>query len=127
MSTLSYEPGKKVWRNSSGQIHRIDGPAVEFSNGGKEWWVNGQKHRMNGPAAEFDLYGIKAWWVNGQRHRTDGPAIEWATLAEEWWLNNRVSSKQEISQQRSQVYLKTLLRARTINPFCEINVAQYLL
>jgi hypothetical protein len=125
MSAVNIENGNKVWRQSAGQRHRTDGPAVEFSNGGKEWWIHGQRHRTDGPAVEFAIYGIRSWWVNGSRHRTDGPAIEWDGVAEEWWVHNRISSKQEISHQSSQVYLKTLLLTRAINPFCEVTVAKY--
>jgi hypothetical protein len=32
--------GNKVWRNSRGEIHRVDGPAVIYSNGEKEWVIN---------------------------------------------------------------------------------------
>lgn len=28
------------WGNEQGQIHRIDGPAVEYLNGAKEWYVH---------------------------------------------------------------------------------------
>ena len=27
----------------NGKLHREDGPAVERSNGDKEWWLNGNK------------------------------------------------------------------------------------
>jgi hypothetical protein len=33
--------GNKRWRNEYGQLHRLDGPAVEWADGEKEWWVNG--------------------------------------------------------------------------------------
>jgi len=29
-----------VWRNSEGELHREDGPAIERANGAKEWWLN---------------------------------------------------------------------------------------
>jgi hypothetical protein len=31
-------------------LHREDGPAVEWKNGMKEWWINGKRHRDDGPA-----------------------------------------------------------------------------
>jgi hypothetical protein len=46
-------------------LHRFDGPAVEWSNGDKVWWVNGKKHRLDGPAVE-GVDGIKAWYVDGE-------------------------------------------------------------
>ena len=31
---------KKYYVN--GLLHKEDGPAVEYSNGDKEWWINGE-------------------------------------------------------------------------------------
>ena len=39
--------------------------------------VPGQYHRTDGPAIEY-ANGYKWWYIKGQLHRTDGPAIEWA-------------------------------------------------
>jgi hypothetical protein len=48
-------------------LHRLDGPAVEWSNGDKVWWVNGKKHRLDGPAVEGEgVDGIKSWYVDGE-------------------------------------------------------------
>ena len=44
-------------------IHREDGPAVEYFNGSKVWWLNGEMHRMDGPAVEY-VNGGKVWYVN---------------------------------------------------------------
>ena len=33
----------KIWRNSNGQYHRTDGPAVEFADGSKVWYINGKR------------------------------------------------------------------------------------
>lgn len=35
--------GDKVWHNSSGHYHRTDGPAVEYPDGSKEWWIDGKE------------------------------------------------------------------------------------
>ena len=35
--------GDKTWKNSAGQYHRTDGPAVEYANGTKEWYFKGKK------------------------------------------------------------------------------------
>jgi hypothetical protein len=55
--------GTKIWRNSKGEHHRTDGPAIEWTNGDKAWCVGGKYHRTNGPAVEWSN-GDKAWWVN---------------------------------------------------------------
>jgi hypothetical protein len=44
--------------------HRVDGPAIEFTNGSKEWYVEGKRHRLDGPAVEYDN-GSKMWYVDG--------------------------------------------------------------
>jgi len=44
-------------------------------NGTKSWWVNNRLHRLDGPAIEWSD-GAKSWYVKGKKHRIDGPAIE---------------------------------------------------
>lgn len=66
--------GKKTIYSLGGKKHRLDGPAVELENGGKEYWVNDKLHRIDGPACEYSN-GDKEYWVNGKLHREDGPAI----------------------------------------------------
>ena len=34
---------------------------TEYSNGDTAWWLNGQLHREDGPAIEYDD-GTKEWW-----------------------------------------------------------------
>ena len=71
----------------NGELHRIDGPAVEWANGDKRWYLNGERHRTDGPAVEW-ANGNKFWYLNGKRHRIDGPAIEWSNGLKEWYLND---------------------------------------
>ncbi|MDE1834752.1 MAG: hypothetical protein KGH64_05445 [Candidatus Micrarchaeota archaeon] len=58
--------GDKEWRLPNGKLHRTDGPAIEYANGDKEWYLNGQRHRTDGPAFER-ANGDKEWWLNGRR------------------------------------------------------------
>ena len=53
-STMYYKEGK---------LHREDGPAIEFPDGGKHWFKDGNHHRVNGPAVEYSS-GCKEWWVD---------------------------------------------------------------
>jgi hypothetical protein len=53
--------------------------------GDRLWYQNGQLHRTNGPAIEF-ASGAKSWYHNGLRHRTDGPAIERADGDKYWYI-----------------------------------------
>ena len=56
--------GTKIWRNKQGQLHRRGGPAVEFTSGEKNWYVNGEPHRLDGPAIEWPD-GNKLWYIDG--------------------------------------------------------------
>ena len=78
--------GNMTYHNSDGQLHRVYGPAVVYSNGGREWYQNGQRHRMDGPAVER-VDGSRAWFRNGQRHRIDGPSIEYSDGYRAWHIN----------------------------------------
>ena len=83
-----------TWR-LNGQRHRVDGPAIEWADGHKEWYHHGQRHRADGPAIEW-ADGHKAWYLNDQRHRVDGPAVEWAGGAKEWYLNGVEVTEEEV-------------------------------
>ena len=58
---------KKEYRNDKGQLHRTDGPAIEWNNGGKSWHLNGKRHREDGPAIEYSD-GNKSWYLNGIKY-----------------------------------------------------------
>ena len=51
------------------KLHRIDGPAVEYRNGYKEWCQNGKLHRLDGPAIE-ERYGTNYYYINGKYVKT---------------------------------------------------------
>jgi len=49
-SKLTIENGIKRWMIPNGKLHRESGPAIEYNNGNKQWYINGieyteQKHR----------------------------------------------------------------------------------
>jgi hypothetical protein len=86
--------GTKEWY-LNGQLHREDGPAVEWLNGSMFWYLNDKPHRTDGPAREWST-GIKEWYLNGQRHRTDGPA-QWVNESKAWWfLNGNLLTDEEV-------------------------------
>ena len=58
--------GTTYWYNSAGELHRTDGPAVEYADGSKAWYVDGKRHRTDGPAIEL-ADGSKEWYVDGRR------------------------------------------------------------
>ena len=47
--------------------HREDGPAIEYSDGSKSWWINNTLHRKDGPARE-SADGSKVWCLNGIKY-----------------------------------------------------------
>jgi hypothetical protein len=68
--------------------HRLDGPAIEWSNGSKLWFVNGKRHRLDGPAVEWSD-GSKSWWVDDKLHRLDGPAVEYPSGRNAWYVDGK--------------------------------------
>ena len=60
------EWGDRIYRNSNGQKHRQHGPAVEWANGHKSWFLNGELHRTTGPAVERSN-GDKEWFLDGEQ------------------------------------------------------------
>lgn len=63
-----------------GTLHRLDGPAVIWEDGDKEYWVNGKLHRLDGPAMELHSLDTFLWFVNGIRIRD-----EKENLLRFWW------------------------------------------
>ena len=86
--------GTRIYRNSHDQIHRRLGPAIEYPDGTRMWYLDGQRHRTTGPAIEY-TNGDKAWFLDGLRHRTDGPAIERADGTRRWCLNGEHLTEKE--------------------------------
>jgi len=58
-------PDRIEWLDEQDLLHRTDGPAREWKDGSKEWWINGQLHREDGPAIEWND-GYKVWYINGE-------------------------------------------------------------
>ena len=57
--------GNRFYYNSANQLHRTNGPAIEYANGTKYWYQNGVCHRTDGPAVEWDSGG-KSWFIDGK-------------------------------------------------------------
>jgi hypothetical protein len=69
---ISSQGSKHYYKDKQQTIrHREDGPAIEYINGDKVWYLNGKRHRMDGPAIEYIsgakeyISGVKSWWING--------------------------------------------------------------
>jgi hypothetical protein len=58
------EYGDKRWY-LNGEIYRVDGPAIELTDGTKYWSLHNRLHRVDGPAVEYSD-GDKYWYLNGE-------------------------------------------------------------
>ncbi len=66
--------------------YKVDGPAVEYPNGDKHYYIDGKLHRTDGPAVEW-TDGYKAYYIDGKLHREDGPAVEYPNGKKECFLH----------------------------------------
>ncbi len=96
------------YRNELGELHRLDGPAVEFRIGTKMWYINGKLHRENGPACEY-INGTKKWFRNNKLHREDGPAIEYVYGGLCWYLEGKEYFKKNFDKELLNLKLKRLM------------------
>ena len=78
-------------------VDKLTGKGYEYivdKNGTKVWYINGNLHREDGPAIEYKN-GTKYWYLNGNKHREDGPAIEDKNGDKEWYLNDNYYGEKE--------------------------------
>jgi len=92
-----YKNGNKYWYQN-GELHREDGPAMEYANGDKYWYKEGQLHRIDGPAIEYSN-GDKYWYKNGEYHRIDGTAVELANGDKAWYLNGKYYTEADFNKE----------------------------
>lgn len=84
-----------------------------YRNGPKQWWLNGNLHREDGPAVEY-ADGTKMWYLYGERHREDGPAVEYydkgkyASGALWWYLNGIRMTEEEHKEAMNSVEEMTM-------------------
>ena len=106
--------GDKRWYQN-GKLHRLDGPACEYANGGKSWWQNNERHREDGPAVEY-ADGSKFWYQNNKRHREDGPAREYADGSKEWYIEGKELTEEEFNNRNNvEVTLEDIAEAMNID------------
>ncbi len=63
-------PNRIEYRNEKGELHRTDGPAIEWKDSGKSWYLNNKIHREDGPAIEYGN-GQISWYLNDERFRSE--------------------------------------------------------
>ena len=78
-------------------------PICEINSyGTKRWFLNGELHREDGPAVEYGN-GDKVWYINDKRHREDGPAIEYVDGHKRWFYQGK-----EIDCKDNQEFLRMI-------------------
>jgi hypothetical protein len=78
---------QKMWYILKGYTINVD------VFGSREWYLNDQLHREDGPAIEY-APGSREWFLNGHLHREGGPAVEWENGNRTWYLDGiRISKK----------------------------------
>ena len=87
---------KKYFKLNTEILHNENGPAVEYSNGDKTWYINCKLHREDGPAIEY-ANGDKVWYINGKLHREDGPVVEYPDGHKIWYINDKQLTESEFN------------------------------
>ena len=65
-------------------------------------------HNPAGPASEY-RDGTRLYYIHGKIHREDGAAIEWPDGRKEYWINDRLISFPEFFSRLNPEQKKTLL------------------
>jgi hypothetical protein len=67
MKTYKVEVTDKatIWYNESNELHREEGPAIEYANGGKSYYINGERHRED----EFKSCENKIVEIEGVKYK----------------------------------------------------------
>jgi len=64
MNMVKYD-GRTETLNDKGELHSFNNmPAVRYSYGAKYWCKEGKLHRLDGPAVEYS--GGKCWYYEGK-------------------------------------------------------------
>jgi len=92
------------WKNEKNELHREDGPAIEYANGDRYYYINDKRHNENGPAIEC-ANGHKIYYINGKLHREDGPAVDYFSGHKEYWINDKRLTKEEFENRTKTIEL----------------------
>ena len=73
----------------------VESSVVSGVDGATRWLLGDQLHRDDGPAIEF-MDGTLMWFQHGLFHRVDGAAIEWAPPNLPWgWFIHGVEYSED--------------------------------
>lgn len=100
-STITVDAcGTVRYKDGSGRLHRVNGPAVVYCSG-ELWYRNGLRHRLHGPAVIF-YDGHSEWYLHDKLHREDGPAVVYAGGGRvAWFLNDQFMTEEEFNEHMS--------------------------
>jgi len=87
------------------KLHREDGPACEWPDECKEWFINGKTHRDgNLPAIEW-ICGDKAYCLHGKLHREDGPALDYISKSSDrYYIGDLCQNLEEAHKSKDSPY-----------------------
>lgn len=71
--------GTRRYYNSAGQLHREEGPAIEYVSGSRYWYQNSLRHRTDGPAVDWGD-GYHEWWLQGVQYTESDYRVALAKL-----------------------------------------------
>jgi hypothetical protein len=108
-----YENGNIKWFNKDNKLHRVGGPAIEYFNGTKAYYIDDILHRVDGPAIESPN-GEKEYYQYGKLHNLKGPAYVNSNGTCQYYINGvfyeendfdkeveRIKNEELISQKQS--------------------------
>ncbi len=101
-----------------GELHRLDGPAVLTSDVKQIWYRRGKIHRVDGPAIIDNKKSEYMWYIDGKRHRRDGPAVETIYMKAWYWndmLHREESPALELYSLMHDKYLSEIYKM----PYCK--------
>ena len=105
------EHGNIEWKNKAGELHRTNGPAIEWADGGKFWYCNGELHRDGDlPAVEFANGKVEYW-----RHGIEG------------FPSDGVSSPTHYEVEGKQLWdvMPDLSTKEEFLGYCKLNIVKY--
>jgi hypothetical protein len=82
------------WYFNGSVLHREDGPAIETTDGYKEWYLNGKLHREDGPAVEY-ADGPKYWYLNGKEYNNEN---EYRIELERRKISNKIKHLRKLNK-----------------------------
>lgn len=50
--------GSRRYFNNANQLHRVDGPAIIWCDGAKEWWIDGEEYTQQEYSTQLKALGL---------------------------------------------------------------------